>query len=505
MTWTQIDDGLNFSPQTMPGTVSNAALGLWVRLCVHTAYQLRFPAFDGAFDITVVRSLKGNARQVTELEAAGMLEPALAAGRWMVVEADTLMKFGGTSGSELKEKRAKAGHAGGVASGESRRSKREANASKQNEASTSSKPRSKTEANHEAKDEANGEAKPKQTSEAKRSNCFEANEATGPNLTIPSLTSPVAPSAPNAEPSQAVAESGHARPVPSLAEAEALAEADPFAFAWDRYPSHTGSRDQAQNLWQAVTSGSDPTMPQAEPSQLLGAVIRYAQTVRQDGRPARAVDAQMARKPAIHAMAPKRAETHRMGRRHPPMAPNPRHQPSPRRLVDGQRRTDVLGPRQNRRRAGDRGATARDGNQRKASSMSDQPTAATLRLVEGRENNRCIVCDRYLRNGEWPGSSHHHRKRRSQTYGDPERHAPSNVIDVCGTDNSTGCHGWIHQHPEQARALGYLLKSYDPEPSQVPVYSCRRGWILLDTDGQWHSCPPPEDLPTHINIKKGNE
>jgi len=92
MTWTQIDDGLNFSPQTMPGMVSNAALGLWVRLCVHTAYQLRFPAFDGAFDMTVVRSLKGNARQVTELEAAGMLEPALAAGRWMVVEADTLMK-----------------------------------------------------------------------------------------------------------------------------------------------------------------------------------------------------------------------------------------------------------------------------------------------------------------------------------------------------------------------------------------------------------------------------
>ena len=105
MTWTQIDDGLNFSPQTMPGTVSNAALGLWVRLCVHTAYQLRFPAFDGAFDLTVVRSLKGNARQVAELEAAGMLEPALAAGRWMVVEADTLMKFGGTSGSELKEKK----------------------------------------------------------------------------------------------------------------------------------------------------------------------------------------------------------------------------------------------------------------------------------------------------------------------------------------------------------------------------------------------------------------
>ena len=161
MTWTQIDDGLNFSPQTMPGTVSNAALGLWVRLCVHTAYQLRFPAFDGAFDLTVVRSLKGNARQVTELEAAGMLEPALAAGRWMVVEADTLMKFGGTSGSELKEKRAKAGHAGGVASGEARRSKT----------------KQLLQANREAKPKQTMKQKTKQTMKQNRSKRPKQNEA----------------------------------------------------------------------------------------------------------------------------------------------------------------------------------------------------------------------------------------------------------------------------------------------------------------------------------------
>lgn len=173
MTWTQIDDGLNFSPQTMPGTVSNAALGLWVRLCVHTAYQLRFPAFDGAFDLTVVRSLKGNARQVTELEAAGMLEPALAAGRWMVVEADTLMKFGGTSGSELKEKRAKAGHAGGVASGESRRSKREANAKQM----LRSKTKQVLQANREAKPKQTMKQKTKQTVKQNRSKRPKQNEA----------------------------------------------------------------------------------------------------------------------------------------------------------------------------------------------------------------------------------------------------------------------------------------------------------------------------------------
>lgn len=151
--------------------------------------------------------------------------------------------------------------------------------------------RSKTkqllQANREAKPKQTMKQKTKQTSEAKRSNCFEANEATGPNLTIPSLTSPVAPSAPNAEPSPAVpghagTESGRATPASSLAEAEARVQADPFAFAWEQYPSHTGNREQASRLWQAIT-GDDPTVPHVEASQLLGAVIRYAQAVRQDG------------------------------------------------------------------------------------------------------------------------------------------------------------------------------------------------------------------------------
>lgn len=75
------------------------------------------------------------------------------------------------------------------------------------------------------------------------------------------------------------AEPGHTGPVSSLAEAEARAEADPFAIAWDSYPSHTGNREQARNLWRAITGG-DPTVPHVEASQLLGAVIRYAQTVR---------------------------------------------------------------------------------------------------------------------------------------------------------------------------------------------------------------------------------
>ena len=169
MTWTQIDDGLNFSPQTMPGTVSNAALGLWVRLCVHTAYQLRFPAFDGAFDLTVVRSLKGNARQVTELEAAGMLEPALAAGRWMVVEADTLMKFGGTSGSELRRK----GPRPGMPAASLRARLDEANAKQM----LRSKTKQVLQANHEARPKQTMKQTVKQTMKQNRSKRPKQNEA----------------------------------------------------------------------------------------------------------------------------------------------------------------------------------------------------------------------------------------------------------------------------------------------------------------------------------------
>lgn len=33
---------------------------------------------------------------------------------------------------------------------------------------------------------------------------------------------------------------------------------------------------------------------------------------------------------------------------------------------------------------------------------------------------------------------------------------PANILLVCGPGNVAGCHGWIHQHPQEAMALGYL-------------------------------------------------
>ena len=43
------------------------------------------------------------------------------------------------------------------------------------------------------------------------------------------------------------------------------------------------------------------------------------------------------------------------------------------------------------------------------------------------------------------------------------------------------------------------------DPATIPVYYRTGGWQQLHTDGTRHPCPPPENMPTHINIKKGNE
>ena len=87
----------------------------------------------------------------------------------------------------------------------------------------------------------------------------------------------------------------------------------------------------------------------------------------------------------------------------------------------------------------------------------------------------------------------------------PVRPAPptENLLQLCGS-GTTGCHGWVHAHPARAYRLGYLVHM-GKDPATIPVYYRTGGWQQLHTDGTRHPCPPPEDLPTHINIKKGNE
>jgi hypothetical protein len=60
---------------------------------------------------------------------------------------------------------------------------------------------------------------------------------------------------------------------------------------------------------------------------------------------------------------------------------------------------------------------------------------------------------------------------------------PSNVIHVCGMGNAFGCHGHIHQHPNEATAEGWTVKSWDHwDTTPVKLW---HGYVLLDEDGGW--------------------
>lgn len=84
-------------------------------------------------------------------------------------------------------------------------------------------------------------------------------------------------------------------------------------------------------------------------------------------------------------------------------------------------------------------------------------------------------------------TNYQHRKNKSQCSPD-EMWVASNGIDVCGS-GTTGCHGRIHSHPEEAMRYGWMVPSH-LDPAVVPVFLRQYGWVLLDADGGWESVNP---------------
>ena len=242
MTWFMIDDGIYDSPQCEELPLS--AIGLWALAGSYVGRQLRHGDYDGAITMQRVRKLGGSPKLARQLVDAGL---------WRETESDVfeivaanpdgtmLCKYAATK--ELQEKRARAGRAGGKASGRSRRSKNEANAS------------------------ADSEANAKQTGKQKRSTLtytYSHTDITSPNPSTPTPTStPVSDSEPERV---------------TMAELEARMLEDPFETAWNAYPRHTGSKTEAEKAWNLAVQGVDGRPP-AAPRQLIGSAIAYAKTI----------------------------------------------------------------------------------------------------------------------------------------------------------------------------------------------------------------------------------
>lgn len=213
MTWFMIDDGIYDSPQCEE--LPLAAIGLWTLAGSYVGRQLRHGDYDGSITMQRVRKLGGSPKLARQLVDAGLwreTEP----GVFEIVAANPdgtmLCKYAATK--ELQEKRARAGRAGGKASGRSRRSKNEANAS------------------------ADSEANAKQTGKQKRSTLtytYTHTDITSPNPSTPT---------PEPEPERT-----------TMAELEAKMLEDPFETAWNAYPRHTGSKTEAEKAWNLVVQG----------------------------------------------------------------------------------------------------------------------------------------------------------------------------------------------------------------------------------------------------------
>ena len=282
MTWFMIDDGIYDAPQCEELPLS--AIGLWAMAGSYVGRQLRHGDYDGAITMQRVRKLGGSPKLARQLVDAGLwreTEP----GVFEIVAANPdgtmLCKYAATK--ELQEKRARAGRAGGKASGRSRRSKNEANASADSEANAKqmlqpdeandealaeANASADSEANakqmlqpDEANDEALAEANAKQTGKQKRSTLtytYTHTDITSPNPSTPT---------PEPEPERT-----------TMAELEAKMLEDPFETAWNAYPRHTGSKTEAEKAWNLVVQGVTGRPP-ADPRQLIGSVIAYAKTV----------------------------------------------------------------------------------------------------------------------------------------------------------------------------------------------------------------------------------
>jgi hypothetical protein len=288
MTWFMIDDGIYDAPQCEELPLS--AIGLWAMAGSYVGRQLRHGDYDGAITMQRVRKLGGSPKLARQLVDAGLwreTEPDVFEIVAANPDGTMLCKYAATK--ELQEKRARAGRAGGKASGRSRRSKNEANASADSEANAkqmlqpdeandealaeakgeanAKQMLQPDEANDEALAEAKGEANAKQTGKQKRSTLtytYSHTDITSPNPSTPTPTpTPVSESEPERT---------------TMAELEARMLEDPFETAWNAYPRHTGSKTEAEKAWNLVVQGV-AGRPPADPRQLIGSVIAYAKTV----------------------------------------------------------------------------------------------------------------------------------------------------------------------------------------------------------------------------------
>jgi hypothetical protein len=109
----------------------------------------------------------------------------------------------------------------------------------------------------------------------------------------------------------------------------------------------------------------------------------------------------------------------------------------------------------------------------------DAVPRAVAKLVDARDHYACIRCGQHL---SITAGSRHHRQRRAIG-----GHTVANLILLCGS-GTTGCHGWVHSHPESSRAAGWIVRATGYIlPEETPLQVLDQGvyiWVILNSQGK---------------------
>lgn len=111
------------------------------------------------------------------------------------------------------------------------------------------------------------------------------------------------------------------------------------------------------------------------------------------------------------------------------------------------------------------------------------PDAATVALVIGRDEGRCVRCGLYVthltRGVDW--SVQHRRGRGSGGDRRPDTNQAHNLLVLCG-DGTTGCHGWVEHNPAAADEHGWAISRW-ADPALERVDHHLHGLVWLTPDG----------------------
>lgn len=111
---------------------------------------------------------------------------------------------------------------------------------------------------------------------------------------------------------------------------------------------------------------------------------------------------------------------------------------------------------------------------------STGPSQDTRMLVYNRDGWRCARCGKDI---TYIQSSIQHRKARGMGgTKDEEINSPVNLIVLCGS-GTTGCHGYVETHREEARERGWAVSQW-ADPADIPV-SYPDGPRFLFPDGSY--------------------